>query len=343
MASHPYGHHCDICGSTLKKNGKTSAGKTRYRCKGCGASSTATRSGTLHQRQMKAFISWLLGNSRDKSDVSRTQRRLTSWCWQVPVPQPYMTDKACILVMNDGTFFHSWCLIVAYNNTHVLGWQWVDKDNKAACTQVYTYFPRPSAVVISGDESTAQAIHSIWPGVPIRRCLSRIKESVYRKTSQAPHTQPAIEIKNLTESLNYVYTPEQAKLWLDRYNSWETTWKELLKHRTDSPNPNHNKNNCGWQWTHKELRSIRLMYRTLIKKEELFFQFTEPAITISDVALPYRTSHLGDDISADIKNLFRTHRGITHEHARRMVEWYLNSKTEFPFIPERIIKHEHWE
>nr|WP_257994041.1 transposase [Corynebacterium ulcerans] len=302
------------------------------------------RSGTLHQRQMKAFISWILGGKpRDKSDVSRTQRRLMSWCWQVPVPQPYMEDKACILVMNEGTFFQSWCLVVAYNSTHVLGWQWVRKDDKTTCAQVYTYFPRPSAAVISGDESTAQAIQSLWPGIPMRRCLSSIKESVDQKISHTPHTQPAIEIKNLTDSLSYVYTSEQAQLWLDRYNTWETTWKELLKHRTDSPNTNHNENSCGWQWTYKELRSIRLMYRTLIKKEELFFQFTAPAIPLSDAALPCQTSLLGDDLSADIKKLFHTHRGINHEHARRMVEWYLNSKTESPFIPERIIKHDHWE
>ena len=32
---------CPSCGRTMKKNGKTSGGKVRYRCAGCGASTSA--------------------------------------------------------------------------------------------------------------------------------------------------------------------------------------------------------------------------------------------------------------------------------------------------------------
>ncbi|WP_456152229.1 IS1/IS1595 family N-terminal zinc-binding domain-containing protein, partial [Glutamicibacter ardleyensis] len=31
---------CDVCGNKQVKNGKTSAGRTLWRCKNCGASST---------------------------------------------------------------------------------------------------------------------------------------------------------------------------------------------------------------------------------------------------------------------------------------------------------------
>ncbi|ALU20649.1 transposase [Corynebacterium pseudotuberculosis] len=343
MASHPYRNHCNVCGNLLKKNGKTSTGKTRYRCKGCGASSTATRSGTLHQRQMKDFITWLLGpTSRYNNDISRAQRRSMSWCWQVPVPQPEMLDNAYILVLDKGASFRPEHLLVAYNSSHVLGWKWVDKDNKTACMQVHDHFPQPSAAVIDGSQSTAQTIQSIWPGIPVRRCLSHIRKSVDQKTSQTPRTQPAIEIKELTDSLKNVYTSEQAKLWLARYARWEDRWKELLKHRTNVSKDNCSIDDYEWEWTHKELRTIRFMYRKLIKKEELFFPFSGSDIVAHNVFLSRRDSQLGETISTDITNLFSAHRGINHDHGCRMVEWYLNSKTESPFIPERIISHDHW-
>ncbi|WP_436231443.1 transposase-like zinc-binding domain-containing protein [Arcanobacterium phocae] len=61
MTSSHYQRRCDICSGELKKNGKTKAGKTRYRCKSCGTSSTAHRQGLTKEAQMKSFINFDTG------------------------------------------------------------------------------------------------------------------------------------------------------------------------------------------------------------------------------------------------------------------------------------------
>ncbi|HJF14770.1 MAG TPA: IS256 family transposase, partial [Enteractinococcus helveticum] len=51
---------CGICATKLVKNGKTSAGKTRWRCKHCGASTTQRRPDSVAKAQFTGWLDWLL-------------------------------------------------------------------------------------------------------------------------------------------------------------------------------------------------------------------------------------------------------------------------------------------
>lgn len=51
-------HTFPLCGSRMKRNGKTGAGRTRWRCVSCESSSVRRNDGTV--RLLEAFLSWLL-------------------------------------------------------------------------------------------------------------------------------------------------------------------------------------------------------------------------------------------------------------------------------------------
>ncbi|WP_440137390.1 transposase-like zinc-binding domain-containing protein [Leucobacter chinensis] len=53
--------HCLICKTSLVKNGKTAAGTQRWRCPGCGASTTRRRPDVRAKHQLQRFLIWLLG------------------------------------------------------------------------------------------------------------------------------------------------------------------------------------------------------------------------------------------------------------------------------------------
>lgn len=72
------------------------------------------------------------------------------WCWNVEVPQPVVTGEVYNTLMIDGTYMSSWCVLVAFNGKHVLGWQWADKENKAAYIQLLSRFPPPDIVILDG-------------------------------------------------------------------------------------------------------------------------------------------------------------------------------------------------
>ncbi|WP_442865394.1 transposase-like zinc-binding domain-containing protein, partial [Arthrobacter sp. B2a2-09] len=76
-----------ICGRALVRNGKTAAGKQRYRCLDCGASRSGERPDVSRRAELDAFLGWLLGTGSqalvDSFGTARSFRRLTAWCWNI--------------------------------------------------------------------------------------------------------------------------------------------------------------------------------------------------------------------------------------------------------------------
>ena len=134
--------------------------------------------------------------------------------------------------MIDGTYFHSWCLLVATNATHVIGWQWTARENAPAYLALLDRFAPPDLVITDGHAGAYKAITTLWPGVPFQRCFFHIRQRVRSQITLHPRTLPGIEINSLTQALSHVRTPTQAATWLVSYHQWETRWDAFLKERT---------------------------------------------------------------------------------------------------------------
>lgn len=72
---------CPSCGAKMKRNGKTSAGGQRWRCPGCGASTTVRRDGDA--AALREFLGWLMskGSQREMPGQGRSFRRRTAGFW----------------------------------------------------------------------------------------------------------------------------------------------------------------------------------------------------------------------------------------------------------------------
>ncbi|MGX1857920.1 IS1/IS1595 family N-terminal zinc-binding domain-containing protein, partial [Dietzia sp. NPDC055340] len=55
---------CGVCASKQVRNGKTSSGRTRWRCRNCGASTTQSRPDISRKAELDQFLTWLLGDRR---------------------------------------------------------------------------------------------------------------------------------------------------------------------------------------------------------------------------------------------------------------------------------------
>jgi len=102
---------CGVCGSKLVKNGVTSAGRTRWRCKTCGSSTTQQRPDISRRGDLGAFTGWLLGKHSQAEYGGGTGRSLRSriaWCWDITVPQPHPTGEVHRQIILDGTYFADW-------------------------------------------------------------------------------------------------------------------------------------------------------------------------------------------------------------------------------------------
>ncbi len=72
---------CPACGGDTKRNGKTSSGATRWRCKACGASTTQRYDN--EPKLLELFLRWLLSKKTqgEFGMPGRTFRHLTNKFW----------------------------------------------------------------------------------------------------------------------------------------------------------------------------------------------------------------------------------------------------------------------
>ncbi|WP_441411836.1 IS1/IS1595 family N-terminal zinc-binding domain-containing protein [Arthrobacter sp. 2MCAF14] len=91
----------------MGRNGKTAAGKQRYRCPVCGASRSGERPDVSRRSEPEGFPDWLKGTSGQSSPTSfgaaRSFRRRTAWCWNV-TPRIPVTGEVHDQIQVDGSY-----------------------------------------------------------------------------------------------------------------------------------------------------------------------------------------------------------------------------------------------
>lgn len=330
---------CGVCGSKLVKNGRTSAGRTRWRCKACGASATQQRGDITAQAQLRDFLEWLLGPSSRTchSEKHRSLRRNTAWCWDIEVPQPDPTGQVHRQIIVDGTYLQGWCVLIAHNGRHVIGWQWCDRESKAAWVALFRQFPAPDVVVTDGGAGLRAALDQQWRRTRIQRCYFHIRAAVVRHTTLNPRLEAGQEILSLTRDLMRVADLDAAAAWMGAYASWEARWERFLKQRTyartGAERPSWAKPNQAWWYTHIRLRRVQGLYRQLIRDQSLFTWLDDAYLKANTRTVERATSRLEGGPNNAIKHLLRHHRGMPEDHAQRAVDWLLNSLTEHPHDP----------
>lgn len=338
--NHP---RCGVCGTKLVKNGTTSAGRTRWRCKACGASTVRSRVDVTRRAQLDRFVGWLLNPSPQCSlgGTGRSFRASTAWCWNVEVPQPTVTGEVLPTVMLDGTYLQGWCLLIAFSGQHVLGWQWCDRESKPAWTALLERLPAPEMVVVDGGRGVAAALSECWPTTQVQRCYFHIFQTITRHLTMNPRLDAGKQLRVLTKALMKVEDLDQARAWIVEYLAWEAQWDQFLKHRsypgTHKERPAWLGAHQHWWYTHRELRKCRALFRGLLHRNELFTW-----LALGNVPLPRTTSPLEGGPNKAIKDLLRVHRGLPEDHARRGIEWLLNTWCQFPHDPWSLAQPHQW-
>lgn len=295
--------------------------------------------------ELAKFIGWVLGTRSQSAlgnDTGRSFRAAANWCWNIPVPQPIVTGEVLPTVMLDGTYLQGWCLLIAYSGQHVLGWQWCNQESKPSWVALLERLPAPVMVIVDGGQGIASALATCWPETKVQRCYFHIFQNITRHLTMNPRLEPGKQLRTLTKALMKVADLNQARSWIIEYSQWETRWDQFLKHR--SYPGSHKERPTGlnphqkWWYTHQELRKSRNLFRRLLHRNELFTW-----LTTSTNPQPRTTSPLEGGPNKAIKDLLRTHRGLPDHHARRAIEWLLNTMTQHPYQPWDLTNPDHWK
>jgi DNA-directed RNA polymerase subunit RPC12/RpoP len=319
-----YSYSCQACQTKLQKWGKTAAGAQRYRCPQCSGTQVKKRPDLGRQLLLEQFVAWLLGKqSQDElptSTTARTWRNQTTWCWEI-APKPERTGEIHHAVVLDGIYVGSLVCLIARTTQYVIGWHWAGYESSNTWSELLQLIPAPGFVVCDGQKGILLAVARCWPDARVQRCLFHIWLNVRSKLTLRPRTEAGQTFLKLTRALWDVRTEMDVVAWQKQFRAWEQRYGDFVKQRTYVKDPRPNQ--LRWWYTHGRLRSAYRQLKKLQEDQQLFIYAYNP-----DPYLPRTPNHMEGGINSQLRTKLKLHRGMSDEHQRRLVEWYLYSRTE---------------
>lgn len=225
--------------------------------------------------------------------------------------QPQLPEVSTIpdTVIVDGIWIGSWCLLIAINTTgNVLAWQWCGGESIAAWTALLEQIPAPDVLVSDGGTGLPTALRTVWPDTKHQRCIFHLQMNITRHLTRNPRTDAGRALRTLTMQLSDVTTIDHAIAWRLKLDQWWQSFGHLTRERTMFVNGQ-------FGFTHHRLRRAWQLLRLVVSRDVVFTHLTTGS--------PRTTSRLEGAINSQIRALLRHHRGMSEDHQKRAIEWFL--------------------
>jgi hypothetical protein len=262
--------------------------------------------------------------------TDRAWRDQTAWCWSV-APYPEQTGEVHPVILLDGIGVGSLVCLVARTPEYVIGWCWVGWESSHTWAKLLQQFPSPAVVVCDGQKGILLAITRCWPKTRIQRCIFHVWQNIRVKLTLHPQTEAGRELLQLTRDLWSVKTLEQSQGWRQQLEAWHERHGNFIRERTNKETSEPGKRR--WWYTHGRLRSAYYQLARLLRDNQLFTHL-EP-LTVGSI--PRTTNYVEGGINSQLRTKLKLHRGMSEVHQRRLVEWYLYSRTEEPKPPRKFL------
>lgn len=332
MKQHGF-RYCPTCSTKLQKRGKTAAGTQRWFCFQCSKSSTRARPDLTRALLLERFVTWLLGKySQVELPISdRTWRQQISWCWEI-VPQPKIAGERYPVILLDGIRVGNLVCLIARTSESVITWRWVCWESSMTWSLLLETIPAPLVAVCDGQKGILLAIARCWPNAAIQRCLFHIWQNMRVKLTLHPQTQAGRELLQLTRDLWKVKSRQGAMAWLFGLSQWQQNYSAFIQERSYFSNPTSGRRR--WWYTHRNLRSAYRQLEKLVRDNQLF---TYLANHLTCEVIPKTTNHVEGGINSQLRTKLKLHRGLSQSHQKRLVDWYLYSRTTDPKPPRNCL------
>jgi hypothetical protein len=305
--------------------GKTAKGSQRYRCGECSGTGVRTRDDLVEAKRMRLFERWLTGKSTASEAASSagvTRRTVIRWFepfWS-DTPRPAGRIRSRTLVVDGVSVVkrESVALLAGDPATsRPVGWAFADREFHGAWREFFLGLrgrgADPGCVVSDGQKGLIKAVREVFPGAKVQRCVVHVHRQAMAWLTRNPKTDAGRELRPIVSALLLVRTPRQRDAWLRSLRGWELKRGDFLKERTCGGH--------GWWYTHRKLRAVRSLLRNAAPD---LFQY------VDDPAVPRTSNHVEGGLNSRIKELLRSHRGISKHQRLALVSWYLHFRLKKP-------------
>lgn len=293
---------CAVCGEPMKRNGRTSSGRIRWRCRNAGCGSSRTQSRDNSARDLRCGLDWLFSKQSQAGHrlPVRTLRRRCELMWSLWPPVP-LVDEVHHVVHVDGIHLHRDAVVlIAVAGGHVIGWH-VAKSEKAAAWQcLMARIAPPDVLVCDGGGGVLKAAKAMWPDTRIQRCLFHVQANILEPAGRRPRLEAGGRLRRVALSLPRVGDAGGAAEWLVSYNRWEQDFASFLDEKSEYADGSVND-------MHQRLVKARRMIRRRIREGQLFTFLDEGLASVGPVP---STNNLVESWNARLRDMLRRHRGL---------------------------------
>ena len=318
--------YCKTCGNLLQKRGKNRNGSQRWFCKNCKTSSTNHRPKQSIISQIEAFLDWALSKKTIKETASEICRKtFYNRAQNILAIEPKIpkTGEVYNCLLADTTFIKERGLMILKTPEFVIDFGWSESENKEGYIDIFLGFTPPNFLVTDGNKAVESACKKVWKTTKIQRCLVHIDRFVRNHVGVRP-TEPAkVSIWLLAKKLFKIDTLKKAKNWTLLFWQKYEKFKDIIEEKRPLLNPGKKTHYDVYKRLHDAWHHVM----SALKKNQLF-SFLEDKSTDECDKCPHDTNSLEGGINARVKELCRSHRGITSILEQRIVEWYLVTRSE---------------
>jgi len=225
------------------------------------------------------------------------------------------SEKVNLLI--DGTYFANKICLIIY------------RDNNIKFTQLYRLTDNEwyeeiledlqnlislgvqiESVTCDGHRSILKAVRKTGRQIITQRCLVHIQRMCRIWLTQQPQSIAGLELKRIVSKLHTIENREEWGNWVVQLVQWSERHNEYLKQKSFSPG-------SGRSWyTHKMVRRSFVTIKRALPN--MFHYLDNSRIPKSTNGLESFFGHLKQNISI--------HRGLSKEHFKNYLKWYLYFK-----------------
>jgi hypothetical protein len=298
-------------------------GKQRFRCQNCGIYSTRRNHGVSKKNRFVWFREWIVGKQTFKQLVTKSgysERTLKNYFYDYLAHYPtwHIQRSESVNLLLDGTYFTNKVCLVLYRDNRVKATvlyrltdgEWED-ELREDLENLISLGIDIESVTCDGLRNILRAVRKASPNTVVQRCLAHIQRESLQWLTKHPQSQAGYELREIIKRLHSIDNRDKWGYWVVDLVKWYEEHKDFVNAKSYNPETKRN-----W-FTHKSVRKAFIHIKRALP--DMFHYLDNRRIPKTTNALESFFGHLKQNISL--------HRGLSKEHYKNYVKWYLFFKS----------------
>jgi hypothetical protein len=316
-------NRCWACGNlNVIKWGKQQK-KQRFKCKNCGIFFSAANVGVSRKNREVWFREWIVGKQTFSQLVYKSgyseralKRYFYDYLERYPVWNIRTSDSVNLLI--DGTYFANKLCLVLYRESNIKttlfyrlsDGEW-EEELREDLENLINLGITIESVTCDGLRNILRAIRKSSPETIIQRCIAHIQRETLMWLTKHPKSDAGVELREIIRQLHTIDNRDKWGYWVVDLIHWYDRHKDFVNTKT------YKQETDRYWFTHKSVRKAFIHIKRALP--EMFNYLDNPRIPKTTNGLESFFGHLKQNISI--------HRGLSKEHYKNYLKWYLFFKS----------------